>query len=1039
VHSHSIGHDNQAGRKYTFTDDELQYLDDHCVLAIHKKSTWERRIMLSVAAVSSSSGAASYFAQDNYYTASENEEAGRWAGKGSEALGLRGAVEKDQFEAILNGVLPTGEAVGQTENRKLATDLTFSMPKSASIMAYVAGDERILAAHMKSVQKAIGFIERNFAEARTYEKNPKGEPQLTGNVVAALFAHDTSRALDPQGHIHAIIANLTQDKDGKWRALHNGEIWKNNTVIGQAYHAAFRAELQKLGYETEAIGKHGSFEIKGVPIEVREEFSTRSAQIKEKIEALGIKSDYGKDQATLSTRDDKLNVEDKGALVQDWKERGAAMGFDGKALHQEALSRSQEKSGFGESITRVVEHVAERVGRLFKSNDPMVSSPMRAMFMQGDVIKAEHATAAAIRHLSEREAAFDKSDIKRAALGFQIKGLEVEGVEQRIEVLLKEGKLIPGISERADGHFKMVTTPQALKMEQGILDGIDAGRGKGEVIVAPDKVIDAIGAVTAERPLNAGQTAAAVMILSSGDKITLVQGVAGAGKSTMINAVARIAEGEGKEVLGLAFQNKMVADLKGAATLGEDGTKKGIDAQTIASFVNAHHNGARLGAGPRYEASKMVLENKILLVDEASMVSSKDMLKLNEIAHGYGISLHYIGDRQQLSATEQGKSYAVAQEHGAPMARMDDNLRQANSPLLLAVAGLTNEGYASAAIRLLDAHGKVSNEGGDYLGKAANLWLEKTTEQREKTAIFTAGRDDRAEINRLVQEGLKAEGTLGGSPQNIDALQNANYTREEHRFASSYQKGLVLDVRMTVKELALKKGEYKVVSTDDKGRVTLEKDGKIKIIDPQKINPNHKFDRLTLNERNKLEIYKGDTIRWTERDKEREIEKSTFAKILDVSEKGVTVELDTKKMLTLGPNDPMMKRIDLGYALNAHMAQGITQESAIQAISAYQKNLATQRSENVLATRAMTDLHVVTDHKEDLQKQLDKSPGNKTSALEVTGQITVDPGKTIKTEKDGLPPVGITDALREKLAAVQTPPDRTNTLPVPQKQLGLDL
>jgi conjugative relaxase-like TrwC/TraI family protein len=174
--------------------------------------------MLSVSSVRSSGGAANYFAKNNYYTVSENEEAGIWHGKGTSDLGLRGLIERGAFEDILNGKLPDGELVGQKEGRKIGTDLTFSMPKSASIMAYVTGDERILAAHMSAVKKAVDFIERNYAEARTYDKNPKGEPQKTGNLVVALFAHDTSRALDPQGHIHAV----TQPKRGPSIPVHGG-------------------------------------------------------------------------------------------------------------------------------------------------------------------------------------------------------------------------------------------------------------------------------------------------------------------------------------------------------------------------------------------------------------------------------------------------------------------------------------------------------------------------------------------------------------------------------------------------------------------------------------------------------------------------------------------------------------------------------------------------------------------------------------------------------------------------------------------------
>src|SRR3546814_19852410 len=69
---------------------------------------------------------------------------------------------------------------------------------------------------------------------------------------------------------------------------------------------------------------------------------------------------------------------------------------------------------------------------------------------------------------------------------------------------------------------------------------------------------------------------AASLILSSADRTVSVQGVAGAGKSTMLQAVARVAEAEGRTITGLAFQNKMVADLAEGA---------GIQAPKIASFV----------------------------------------------------------------------------------------------------------------------------------------------------------------------------------------------------------------------------------------------------------------------------------------------------------------------------------------------------------------------------------------------------------------------------------------------------------------------
>ena len=175
--------------------------------------------------------------------------------------------------------------------------------------------------------QTMGFVERSYAEGRTYDRNRNGEPEKTGKLVYALFPHDTSRALDPQGHIHAVVANLTRMANGSWKALWNGEIWKNNTVIGQVYHAALRAELQKLGYETEAAGKHGAFEIKGVPKDVRDEFSKRQQVIDAKARELGIRSPQGRDRVVVNTRDDKQVVEDRGQLVASWKDRANALGF----------------------------------------------------------------------------------------------------------------------------------------------------------------------------------------------------------------------------------------------------------------------------------------------------------------------------------------------------------------------------------------------------------------------------------------------------------------------------------------------------------------------------------------------------------------------------------------------------------------------------------------------------------------------------------------------------------------------------------------
>ena len=316
--------------------------------------------MLSVASVRSASGAAGYFAKDDYYTVDDSSEVSAWGGEGASDLGLSGEVAKDAFEGILNGILPSGEGVAQVENRRSGVDLTFSAPKSVSLLAYVTGDKRILGengANMKAVARAMAWVEKNLAEGR---KDVEGRkvPVQTGNLVFALFQHDTSRALDPQAHVHAVIANLTKMPDGKWQALHADKIWSNNTVIGSIYHAFLREEMEKLGYRLELKGKHGTFEVAGVPKAVLEAFSQRREAILEKAAELGITSPKGRDSVTTNTRDPKLNVEDRDGLRREWIEKAAALGFDGKALLEAALARSEQREP-GSALERGYRAVSE--------------------------------------------------------------------------------------------------------------------------------------------------------------------------------------------------------------------------------------------------------------------------------------------------------------------------------------------------------------------------------------------------------------------------------------------------------------------------------------------------------------------------------------------------------------------------------------------------------------------------------------------------------------------------------------------------------
>lgn len=1014
--------------------------------------------MLSVAGVRSASGAANYFAKDDYYTVEGSSEISLWAGEGSEDLGLSGEVSKDAFEGVLNGILPSGEAVAQVENRRAGYDLTFSMPKSASIMAYVAGDKRVLEANMAAVKQTMAWVEKNLAEGRRDIEGRK-VPVQTGNLVYALFQHDTSRALDPQAHIHAVIANLTRMPDGKWQALHADKLWSHNSIIGSIYHAFLRAGLERIGYQVELKGKHGTFEISGVPKAVIGEFSQRREEILDHATRLGIKSPEGLREITKRSRDPKLDVEDRAALKQGWIDQAAAHGFDGKDLRAAAEARaglaapeSALERGY-RAIVDAVDGARQTLGALLRPQDPLVDNALaRAVKSPGEA-RAQLAVASAVRMLSEREAAWPVNLLSKTALDLGLKGVTVDMIEKRIDRLVQNRQLIPGVATAADRTGRMGTTQEALRTEEKILGAVEEGKGKAEPIVAaadaPQRLQEAVAL-----PLNPGQLAAATMILSSTDRTVSVQGVAGAGKSTMLQAVARVAEAEGRSITGLAFQNKMVADL---------GEGAGIKAQTIASFVLANERFITERDTPRYDAAREKLAGTMLLVDETSMVSSNDMLKLHQITAALGVDkLVLVGDRQQLSSIDAGKAFAMIQVGGGTVARMDQNIRQ-RTDQLRTVAALANIGKVGAAMKVL---GERVVEAADPAAAAADMWLGLDPQEREATAVFASGRDARAIINQRIQDGLIAEGSVKGEAIHLTVYERVNTTREELRYASTYWPGQTLEVgRGGAQDVGIKAGRYDVLKVHANGKVELS-DGRRRIrFDPQKLSPTEQRDRLQLSEKKDLQLREGDRIRWTANDKERGMLNAALARVVGVDADGVKVETADKALVTLGLGDPMLSRLDLAYSLNMHMAQGITTDKAIGVMSSFERFLSNQRLFNVLVTRVRDALTMVVDDKEKLGRQLDMNPGDKTSSLETLGRLDIDgkkgpgaqtlekfdPGPIDGIDLSDLPPIPtdlppLPDGAAPMPAAKAPPapsdlkPDRGDPLPpLPERSLGLDL
>lgn len=940
--------------------------------------------MLSLALVRSAGGAANYFAADNYYTRADADRSGEWLGEGARQLGLEGEVDPQVFEALLRGELPTGERVGgKSHAHRAGVDLTFSMPKSWSLIALVGGDKRVLDAYRDAVKETLGWAERNAANARI-ETGRKERIVPTGKLVVALFQHDTNRNQEPNAHIHAVVANVTQTADGKWRALRNDKLWSLNTLLNAMTMARFRESVERLGYETGPVLKHGNFEAAGIPRDVVMAFSSRRQQILDQAAQMVHQGPKVLDAATLMTRAAKPAIEDRAALVEGWRQVARDVGMDFSDLVSRANSRSASDIGMtgavAQGLARVtargrdwIETFAKAVG--LAQDDPLL--PANLARKDKAQIAAAHAVASGVRHLSEREAAFALTDVYKAALDFGLP-TTMPLIEARVAKLIEGGVLLRGEGSRRE----LVTTIDALALEERIIVEADAGRGRVEPVLAPEMAVTRLQERAQANPgmrLNVGQEAAGRLLLSSANRIVAVQGVAGAGKSTLVRPVAEILRAEGHKVLGLAVQNTLVQMLE---------RDTGIASMTVAKFLRSHRD--LLGPAPSTSAlaaARAQWRGSVVLLDEASMVGNTDKEQLVRLANLLELQrFAAIGDRKQLGAVDAGKPFAVMQSGGVETATMGLNIR-ARDEGLRAAQHAAQAGRIDQAMALLAPHTVQTTERPALL--AAETWLALSPDERAQTAIYASGRRLRGEVNEAVQAGLKANGELGSTPLRLDTLVRISATREELRYAATYEKGQVVEFDREQRAQALPAGRHRVEKVDHRNGIVTLRDGygRAHRFRPDRLKPRAASDPLQLFERRQLEIYPGDRIRWSDSNHRRGLYNADQAQVLGIDRKGVTVRTSAGAEQVLKRDDKMLERLDLAYALNAHMAQGLTSDRGIAVMDSGERKLASRQTFLVTITRLRDGLTLVVDNASRLQAAIERNPGDKTSAIETLKRL----------------------------------------------------
>jgi conjugative relaxase-like TrwC/TraI family protein len=491
------------------------------------------------------SNAQSYFAEHlavgDYYQEGQ-KVAGEWFGVGARSLGLKGIIREKDFLALCeNQNRQSGDTLTQrtntvreedgktTANRRIFYDFTFSPPKSVSVMALLADDKRIIEAHNRAIQIALTEFEA-FAATRV-RKNQADDTRITKNVVAGLFTHDTSRALDPHLHTHCIVFNATFDEtEQKWKALQNYEMLRARKYVEAVYYHELIRDLRKCGYQIRSEPR-GDFQIEGVDDSICRRFSKRHEQINEALDTL-LKEKPELARANLKDLRERLATAERSRKIQNQNTAELQQLWEAQLTPDELKSLRQLTKG---KVTRAV--------------------------AVNPVAIAEEAVTWAEEHLFDRRSAVLEHTIWQEAIE-HARNQDVSVADLK-QVTAKRDYI------RKLQDAQLITRRDVLAREWEIVKTARAGVCVHGQLLSQ---LPPLGETLSEEQRNA-----LTRLLTTKDFITLFRGGAGTGKSFVLKQLADELQANGRAVTVLAPQRQQVIDLQ----------KSGLPAPTtVADFLN---------------------------------------------------------------------------------------------------------------------------------------------------------------------------------------------------------------------------------------------------------------------------------------------------------------------------------------------------------------------------------------------------------------------------------------------------------------------
>lgn len=551
---------------------------------------------------------------------------------------------------------------------------------------------------------------------------------------------------------------------------------------------------------------------------------------------------------------------------------------------------------------------------------------------KGEGAAVDHAT----QHCFVREAVVPERKLLTEALKRGLGSVTVEDAAAELR-----GR--PLIRSDVEGRA-MATTKEMLSLEKRLVAFAKDSRGRCRPLGDPDRPCS-------RSWFNEGQKAAVRHVLGSRDRVMIIRGVAGTGKTTLEQEIGEALAAAGRPVVALAQSVKASREvLRQEAGLA--------NADTVARFL-------------KDEQMQQAAHNGVILVDEASLLGTRDMQKVFEVAEANNARVILVGDRRQHRSVTAGEPLKLLEERaGLPVAEVTEILRQQGDYKKAAKA--MSEGRTEQAFDELDRLGWIKQQAdSDRNQLLAAAYLAAVKEKKKpgehKTALVVSPTHAEGErITAAIRDGLKACDELGDERM-VNAWVPLHLTDAQKSDATEYEPGDLVQFQQNAKGFT--KGSRLIVCESDTPPIDLA---------------------------NRFEVYRpvqlalgiGDRIHITAGGKTKDSKHRLSNGSL------MTIEGFTKQGDIIVDHGWVIGRdfghLTHGYVVTSHASQGVTVDKVFVGLSSESLPATNQRTAYVAVTRGKEQAQIFTDDRYELLRAM-KRLDNPMSATELAGVATEKP------------------------------------------------